>query len=111
VCKPDGHLLLLDAIDLELTLRHRRRPIASLEGMGRPWWWKPNVAGLARMVTSAGFDLVAPPTRVYMELGAQHNAPKPRLSLLRSAAGREAIVMGRRGDPHAAVLAKPRVSA
>src|SRR5947209_2256858 len=45
----DGELLVVDAIDLGLTLRQRRRALASLDGRGRPWWWKPNLAGLVRM--------------------------------------------------------------
>ncbi len=108
VCNPGGAMLLVDAIDLELTVRHPRRPIASLDGIGRPWWWKPNVAGLVRMVTAAGFEPTAAPMRVYMPLGPGYTGPRPRPSLLRTAAGREALVQARRGDPHAAILARPR---
>ncbi|MGN6472367.1 MAG: class I SAM-dependent methyltransferase [Mycobacteriales bacterium] len=108
VCRPDGHLLLLDAIDLELTLRHPRRPLATLDGDGRPWWWKANIAGLARMVTSAGFELVASPRRVFMPLGRGYQGPRPRLPLARSAAGRDALLTALRGEPHAVILAKPR---
>ncbi|HVV75213.1 MAG TPA: class I SAM-dependent methyltransferase [Mycobacteriales bacterium] len=110
VCKPDGHLMLLDAIDLGLTLRHRRRPMASLDGTGRPWWWKANAAGLARMVTAAGFDLLAPPRTVFMPLGRGYRGPRPRPSLMRSPAGREALVTAWRGEPHAVILARPRAS-
>lgn len=107
ICRPDGHLLLLDAIDLELTLRHPRRPIASLDGAGRPWWWKPNAAGLARIVTAAGFELLAPPKRVFMPLGRGYKGPRSRPSLARTAAGREALVTALRGEPHAVIFAKP----
>jgi tRNA (mo5U34)-methyltransferase len=108
VCRPDGYLLLLDAIDLGLTRRHRRRAVATLDGSGRPWWWKPNAAGLARMVSVAGFDLVAPPQRVFMPLGRGYVGPRPRVSLLRTAAGRELLTTAKRGEPHAAILARPR---
>ena len=61
-------VLVVDAIDLRLTLT-TRRPLAALDGSGRPWWWKANLAGLARMVEAAGFDLVSEPRRLYMPPG------------------------------------------
>lgn len=111
VCRPEGAMLLVDAIDLELTLRHPRRPVASLDGLGRPWWWRPNLAGLVRMVVAAGFELTRPPVRMWMPLGKGYAGPRLRPTLLKTAAGREAIVLARRGDPHAAVLARPRPAA
>jgi tRNA (mo5U34)-methyltransferase len=103
-----GELLVVDAIDLGLTLRHPRRPQATLDGRGRPWWWKPNVAALARMLEAAGFEAVSPPVRLAMPPGSGTPRPRLRLDLLRSAAGREALLRSRYGDPHAALLARPR---
>lgn len=108
VCHDDARMLVVDAIDLELSLRHPRRPLAELDGLGRPWWWKPNLAGLARMVTAGGFDVVHRSRPLFLKPGAGQPLPRSRPSMLRNAAGREAMVTKWRGDPHAAVLAKPR---
>jgi tRNA (mo5U34)-methyltransferase len=108
VCRPDAHILSVDAIDLELTLRHPRRPVAELDGAGRPWWWKPNIAALARMVTAGGFDVVDRSGPIYLKPGAGQLLPKWRPSMLRKVAGRETVVTKWRGNPHAAILAKPR---
>lgn len=103
----DGQLLLVDAIDLELTLLHRRRPIAGLDGVGRPWWWKPNLAGLVHMVEVAGFEVIGRPQRLFMPPGAGQHVPKARPHMLRNRHTREVAITSLRGDPHAAVLASP----
>lgn len=105
VCR--GRLLVVDNIDISLTLCHPRRPVAALDGVGRPWWWKLNVAGLVRAVEAGGFRVLQPPTRFWMPPGPGY--PRPRLSrhLLRSEDARERFVGGLKGDPHAAVLAEP----
>ena len=48
VARDNAQVLFVDAIDLELTATHPKVPMATLDGVGRPWWWRPNVAGLAR---------------------------------------------------------------
>ncbi len=108
VLRPGGHLLSVDAVDLDLSLRVRSRPVAVLDGVGRPWWWKPNLAGLQRLVEVGGFRVVAGPRRVYLPIGASQ--PLPRLTVRRilRAQGRELVAMHLRGDPHAYVLAEPR---
>lgn len=106
VCRPGGRLLLVDAVDLWLTLRHPRRAVAGLDAIGRPWWWKPNIPGLIRMVEAAGFELEMPPRRIYMTPGAGQPVPKFRMKLLRTAFGREALVTAWRGSPHAVILAR-----
>src|SRR5919201_1823078 len=62
VCR--GAMVLCDAIDPAMTRLWRRLPVATLDGHGRPWWWKPNLAALTRMVEAAGFALVARPRRL-----------------------------------------------
>jgi tRNA (mo5U34)-methyltransferase len=106
VLRPTGQLLLVDAIDIELTKLLRGLPVAMLDAVGRPWWWKPNVAGLVRMVEAAGFEPVQPPVRFYMQYGEGQPIPsvKPQQLLRRS--GREVAVARWKGDPHAAVLAR-----
>lgn len=108
VVRPGGDLLVVDAIDLPLTLAHPRLPLAGLDGVGRPWWWKPNLAGLTRLVTSSGFDLVGTPSRAWMTPGAGQSRSRIRPALLRSKAGREALITSLRGEPHGVVRAAVR---
>jgi tRNA (mo5U34)-methyltransferase len=105
VCR--GRVLLVDAVDLVLD-RLSRAPLARLDGVGRPWWWKPSTAGLVRIVEAAGFRLIGPPRRLFMPPGPGQARPRlrPRMALTRT--GWESAVLALRGDPHAAVLAEPR---
>ena len=103
VCR--GVLVLEDAIDPALSLR--RSPSAVFDGRGRPWWWKVNASGLARLAEAAGFDVVAGPIRFWMPFGAGGPKPRARLTGLLSRTGREQAMYAWRGDPHAAVLCRP----
>lgn len=107
VCR--GHLLLVDAIHLPLTLLHPRRPVATFDGIGRPWWWKPNLVALERLVRSAGFERVGRPLRLFMPRGAGQPWPSLRTGTPLSPDGRSALFAAWPGDPHAAVLARPAV--
>lgn len=107
VCRPSARVLLVDAIDLELTLRHPRRPLAALDAVGRPWWWKPNASALARMVAAAGFDVAWRSGPIYLRPGLGQRLPRFRPSWPFTRDGREAIVTKLRGNPHAAILATP----
>ena len=98
-----GEGLVVDAVDPELARLLPRRPVATLDGVGRPWWWRPNPAALARMVTIAGFAVVDGPRRFYMQPGAGQSLTRPPLRALRSKEGRLAWITATRGDPHAAV--------
>jgi tRNA (mo5U34)-methyltransferase len=104
-----GQVLLVDAINLPLTLLHPRRPVADFDGNGRPWWWKPNVAALVRIMRSAGFEPIEKPKRFYMPPGRGH--PSRRESLrgggLRHPETRHVALTAWRGDPHAAIIARP----
>jgi len=105
VCR--GQLLVVDLIDLPLTTVFPRRPIGCLDGVGRPWWWRPNLACLTRFIEAAGFRLEQRPQRFFMPPGPGHPPASLRPSALRHQAGREAALRTRLGDPHAAVLARP----
>jgi tRNA (mo5U34)-methyltransferase len=106
VCR--GQLLLVDNIHLGLTLMHPRRPVADFDGDGRPWWWKANVPALVRMVRAAGFELERPPKRLYMPPGRGHPSRRSlRPGMLRNADGRHIALTALKGDPHAAILARP----
>jgi tRNA (mo5U34)-methyltransferase len=106
VCR--GSLLVVDNIDASLTLRHRR-PVAALDGVGRPWWWKLNLAALVRVVEVSGFRLLAPAERIRMPPGAGHPPARLSRALLRSEDARHLFRTSLRGDPHAAILAEPRI--
>jgi tRNA (mo5U34)-methyltransferase len=102
-----GEMLVVDAVRLMLSRLRPRRPVATLDGRGRPWWWKPNIAGLVRMVEAAGFEPVGTPRVIWMPLGDAQSPVPIRLATLRTGPGHEALLARRKGDPHAAVLARP----
>jgi tRNA (mo5U34)-methyltransferase len=106
VCR--GRLLLVENVDLTLTVL-ARRAVASFDGRGRPWWWRPNVAALVRMLRAARFEPERPPMRFYMPPGAGHPTRRQALQpqALRTADGRHIALTALKGDPHAAILARP----
>lgn len=105
VCR--GTALFVDAVDFELSWLARRRALASFDGDGRPWWWKPNVEALSRYLRSSTFEVIEGPTQFFMPPGKGQALARPSVRLLRTHAGREAWLTWWRGDPHAAVLARP----
>jgi len=105
VLEPGGQLILVDAIDWELTLRHPRSPTARLDGDGRPWWWRPNRMGLQRMVESAGFQVVDGPHVFAMPRGPGRARVRPSLRALKGAIARQEAIEGSIGDPHAWLVA------
>ncbi len=101
-------LIVVDGIDLLLTLLLPWTPVARLDGKDRPWWWYSNAAGLGRLLEAGGFDVVEGPRRMFMPPGPGQPRARPSLRLLRSRQGREAILMALKGDPHAMAVARPR---
>jgi tRNA (mo5U34)-methyltransferase len=102
-----GRLLLVDNVDLALTLRHPWRPVAALDGVGRPWWWRMNLRALVRAVEAGGFRLVQPPKRIWMPPGPGQPPARVTRHLLNSTDARERLVGALKGDPHAVILAEP----
>jgi tRNA (mo5U34)-methyltransferase len=104
-----GEAVIADTVDAIPSLLRPRTAYARLEGVGRPWWWIPNRAGLHQMVRSAGFEILEA-TRLYI-LPTGKNHPRLRLrdipQQLRTARGREELIIGSKGIPHAAVRARP----
>jgi len=105
VCR--GQLLLVDNVNFFLSLLFPRRPAGFLDGIGRPWWWAVNLAGLVRLVEAAGFTPVHEPKRIYMPPGRGHPTVPWGMELLRSAEARQFKLTNLKGDPHAAILAEP----
>jgi tRNA (mo5U34)-methyltransferase len=103
----DGTMILVDGVDLPLTVRHPRLPAARLDGDGRPWWWWPNVSALRRAVLAAGFELLAKPRLIFVPPGRGWNPPRLDPRLLRSREGRQALTAAWLGDPHAVIVARP----
>jgi tRNA (mo5U34)-methyltransferase len=104
----DGTLVVVDGIDLPLSLRSPRLPLARLDGRGRPWWWYPNAAGLARIVEAGGFEIVEGPRRLFVPQGAGWPVRRSDPRLLRNREGRYALIGAWLGDPHAVIVARPR---
>ena len=104
-----GEAVVADTVQWLSSLLRPRAPVARLYGLERPWWWIPNVAGLQRMVQSAGFRVLAH-TGVYrLPLGTGH----PARAQHGLAAGVRQALRGQNplpaalGIPHAAVRAAP----
>ena len=106
----DGAMIVVDGIDLPLSLLHPRNPVARLDGRGRPWWWYSNAAGLGRLLEAAGFDVLVGPRRMFMPAGPGQPLARVRPSLLRTREGRQALVIALKGDPHAVAVARPKAS-
>ena len=104
----DGTLIVVDGIDLPLSLAHPRDPVARLDGRGRPWWWYPNAAGLARLVEVAGFEVTEGPRRLFIPPGPGWQLGRPSPRLLASREGRYHLTVAAKGDPHAVIVARPR---
>jgi tRNA (mo5U34)-methyltransferase len=102
-----GTLIVVDGIDLPLSVLHPRRPVASLDGRGRPWWWHANQAGLGRMVEVAGFEVTEGPRRLFIPPGPGWSLGRRSPRLLLSREGRFRLTVALRGDPHAVVVARP----
>jgi tRNA (mo5U34)-methyltransferase len=102
-----GTAVVCDAVDPGLSRLFRRLPVATLEGLGRPWWWKANVAGLVRLVEAGGFEVTRPAVRLRLPPGKGHPPARLRPQVLVYRMGREETMRRLRGDSHAALVARP----
>lgn len=107
VCR--GEAVIAENVELLSTLARPRTPTARLEGLDQSWWWQPNAAGFRRMVASAGFEELEHTGMYFLPTGEAHPTPPVRAMLpgLRSAAGREKLVIRLKGLPHVAVRVRP----
>jgi tRNA (mo5U34)-methyltransferase len=102
VCR--GEFLCTNQIELGLTVLHRRRPVARLDGTSKlVQWWLPNAAAHRQMLRAAGFELLRESGLYAVRFGSAH--PPSARSPLRSLAHR--LLTGADGVPHYAVLARP----
>jgi tRNA (mo5U34)-methyltransferase len=104
-----GDAVIADTVDAFPSLLRPRTPTARLEGVGRPWWWIPNRAGFHQMIRSAGFDILETRPMYILPRGPKHPPQDLRQvpRQLLTAQGREELIVGYRGIPHAAVRARP----
>jgi tRNA (mo5U34)-methyltransferase len=107
VCR--GQLLVVDNIHPFLSSIHRNLPLAVMDGVGRPWWWKVNLAGLEKWVRVAGFRVLQPPKRIFMPPGRGFPEVPWSRDLLHNGEARLFKITRLKGDPHAAILAEPRI--
>ena len=104
-----AQVVICDAIDLWRSLFSPRTPVAVLEGRGRPWWWKPNLAGLVRMVEAGGLRVTGRPHRIFMPPGRGHPRRWVRPRMLLTPPGRAKLFSSWFGDPHAVLTGWPKV--
>jgi SAM-dependent methyltransferase len=71
--RPGGTLQVVEAVDVKLTLRHPRAPVAGFEVLTSEFtWWYPNLRALRGWLETAGFTdvrarrLLRPPGRMGM---------------------------------------------
>ena len=102
-----GELLLVETIDLPLTLAMPGRPAATLDARGRPWWWTANAAGIVRMLEAARFEPIGRPHRIYMPAGDGQELPPLSVRRLLRRQGPKLALLALKGDPHVAVRARP----
>ena len=103
VCR--GRILIVDAVNPFLSVLSPKRPVSTLDGRGRPWWWRPNVAGLVRMAEAAGFTKIGQANMFAMPAGPGQSRPSFHLRMLRHPSALSEGLRARVGDPHAAVMA------
>ena len=108
VCR--GQLLLVDNYYPWLSRLAPFWPLARFDGRDRPWWWEANLACLRRMLDSAGFEREGDEVLFRMPPGKGQPGPPLRPRTLRTRDGRRDLRNARRGDPHVAMLARPRPS-
>ena len=102
-----GELLLVETIDLPLTLAMPGRPVATLDARGRPWWWTANAAGIVRMLEAARLEAIERPRRIYMPAGDGQDVSRLSVRRLLRRQGPKAALLALKGDPHIAVRARP----
>ena len=102
-----GQAIIVDNIDLVMSILLPHRPVATLDGNGRPWWWNFNEAGLRRAIEAGGFEVVDGPRRIFMPRGPGQSTFKFQPILLRTRIGRQEMINAYRGDPHGVVVARP----
>jgi tRNA (mo5U34)-methyltransferase len=103
-----GAFLSAEQIDLPLTLRARRKPLAVLNGVGSMCqWWIPNRFGHLQMLRSAGFGIDTISRPYAIPYGTGHSARSGARRMVNEALQR--VALRGVGVPHSAALVHPVV--
>ncbi len=106
VCREQ--FMSVEQINLWLTLTHRRRPVAELNGSGPLLqWWVPNAAGHKQMLWAAGFEVIRDAGRSVQPYGVSHAQERGLKTLRRDIL--ERTMAGGIGVPVNALLTRPRI--
>lgn len=107
VCRE--RLLCTNQVELGLSLLHRRRALARLDGTsGMTQWWLPNAAGHRQMLRASGFEIERESGLYAIPYGPAHPPVRRRPRPLLGSIARRSLT-GNDGVVHHAVLARPRV--
>lgn len=103
-----GDFLSVEQLDLGMTVRERRRPVARIDGtrhLGQ--WFVPNAAGHRQMLFAAGFDIESHGRPHAVAYGSGHPHQPSGLSRLGDRLMTR-LISGGSGFLYSAVLARPR---
>ncbi len=107
----DGDVVFNECIEYTLTKLRPHTPTARLDVKDRAWWWQPNLAALHSMIEQAGFEIVERGEPYFVPFGPRYERPtlgwRETLREIRTAEGREKLLLYRRGIAHAAVRCRP----
>lgn len=101
-----GRFLSAETVRPDLSVLHRRLPVAVMRGGVNGQWWVPNAAGHRQLVAAGGFRIERSTGIYAIPFGAGH-PERGRPASSRSQRLLTGLVAGRPGVPHAAVLAAP----
>ena len=102
-----GEVLIVDTIDLLLTILFPHRPTASIDVRGRPWWWICNSAGIVRLVEAALFRVAEHPRRIFIPPGTGQPLRPLRPQMVFTRSGRDGLLKRLLGDAHVVIRAVP----
>jgi tRNA (mo5U34)-methyltransferase len=107
VCRE--RFLSTNQIELGLSIRHRRRPLARLDGVSDLCqWWLPNAAGHRQLLEAGGFDIERESGLYSIPFGTAHD-PRPRTPSALAHRTARRLFTGNDGVPHHAALVRPAV--
>jgi SAM-dependent methyltransferase len=102
----ESQFLSTNQVELALSLLHRRRPLARIDGTsGMTQWWLPNAAGHRQMLRAAGFAIVRESELYSIPYGPRHPRVRRRPRPLAGSIARR-MLTGNDGVVHHAVLAR-----
>jgi len=102
-----GEFMSSEQIDAELTLLHRRRTVAFIDGREGRWFY-PNARGHAKMLDMAGFDVLETTRPYSIPYGPSHPQP-PKAWRIRAGEMLRTRLGGGPGVLHIAARCRPAI--